>query len=244
MVGKADFTAHGASTEGPDTSTVYTEPSAILSFKTEKSGTIYAFSYCNIHGLWVNEEELDINTSIRTGFTFGGLFYLTLSSNIGLQFEPAYIQKGSKVKVKEDTEYGTEDKMEQTVKANYIDIPILFKASFGQGNTKPYLLAGANVALKIGDAKVAIDKYIINGQDVTSQIPNEYREVELKTKGTDFGLNFGAGILIPIGSNQFFIEGQYNIGLKNIYDDEDPDINDLKNNGIQIKTGIFFPLGG
>lgn len=60
MVGKADFSAHGASTEGPDTSTVYTEPDVNLSFKTEKSGTIYAFSYCNIHGLWVNEEELDI----------------------------------------------------------------------------------------------------------------------------------------------------------------------------------------
>lgn len=60
MVGKADFAAHGASTEGPDTSTVYTEPDVNLSFKTEKSGTIYAFSYCNIHGLWVNEEALDI----------------------------------------------------------------------------------------------------------------------------------------------------------------------------------------
>ncbi len=60
MIGKADFEAHGASTEGPDTSTVYTEPDVNLTFKTGKSGTIYAFSYCNIHGLWVNEEELDI----------------------------------------------------------------------------------------------------------------------------------------------------------------------------------------
>jgi len=60
MVGKSDFVAHGASVEGPDTSTVYAEPDVILSFKTEKSGTIYAFSYCNIHGLWVNEEKLDI----------------------------------------------------------------------------------------------------------------------------------------------------------------------------------------
>ena len=60
MVGKADFTAHGASTEGPDTSTVYAEPDVNLTFKTGKSGTIYAFSYCNIHGLWVNEEELNI----------------------------------------------------------------------------------------------------------------------------------------------------------------------------------------
>ncbi|MFX1339997.1 MAG: desulfoferrodoxin family protein [Promethearchaeota archaeon] len=30
-----------------------------LTFKTEKSGTVIAFSYCNIHGLWQN--TLDIN---------------------------------------------------------------------------------------------------------------------------------------------------------------------------------------
>jgi superoxide reductase len=60
MVGKADFSAHGASVEGPDTSTVYTEPDVTLSFKTGKSGTLYAFSYCNIHGLWVGEEELSL----------------------------------------------------------------------------------------------------------------------------------------------------------------------------------------
>lgn len=60
MIGKADFTAHGASTEGPDTSTVYTEPDATMNFKCQKSGTLYAFSYCNIHGLWVNSEKLNI----------------------------------------------------------------------------------------------------------------------------------------------------------------------------------------
>ncbi|MGC9366637.1 MAG: class II SORL domain-containing protein [bacterium] len=60
FIGKADFAAHGASVEGADTSTVYTEPDAAFVFKTGKSGTIYAFSYCNIHGLWVNEQKLDI----------------------------------------------------------------------------------------------------------------------------------------------------------------------------------------
>lgn len=60
LVGKVDFATHGASVEGADTSTVYTEPDATLVFKTGKSGTIYAFSYCNIHGLWVNEQKLDI----------------------------------------------------------------------------------------------------------------------------------------------------------------------------------------
>ncbi|RKZ00666.1 MAG: superoxide reductase, partial [Candidatus Hydrothermota bacterium] len=29
-------------------------------FKTEKSGTILAASYCNIHGLWENSKELKV----------------------------------------------------------------------------------------------------------------------------------------------------------------------------------------
>lgn len=60
QVGKAEFTAHGASTLGPDTSTVYTHPEAGLSFKTDKPGTIYASGYCNIHGLWQNSKRLEV----------------------------------------------------------------------------------------------------------------------------------------------------------------------------------------
>ncbi len=60
QVGKAEFTSHGASTEGADTSTVYTSPEASMLFKTEKSGTLYASSYCNIHGLWQGEAELTL----------------------------------------------------------------------------------------------------------------------------------------------------------------------------------------
>ena len=58
-LGKYEFNAHGESTEGPDTSTVYTEPKVVSTFKTEKAGTIVANSYCNIHGLWSNEKKLE-----------------------------------------------------------------------------------------------------------------------------------------------------------------------------------------
>lgn len=60
VVGRAEFAAHGASVEGANTSTVYTEPVAFFSFKTEKSGKLIAFSYCNIHGLWKGEAELKL----------------------------------------------------------------------------------------------------------------------------------------------------------------------------------------
>ena len=59
-IGRAEFLAHGASAQGPDTSTVYTNHEAVLSFKTDKPGTIYASSFCNIHGLWQNGKEITL----------------------------------------------------------------------------------------------------------------------------------------------------------------------------------------
>jgi superoxide reductase len=52
QIAKCDFTAHGASVQGPDTSTVYTNHKVTASMKTSKPGTIFAESLCNIHGLW------------------------------------------------------------------------------------------------------------------------------------------------------------------------------------------------
>jgi len=60
QIGKAEFACHGESIQGPDTSTVYTHHEASLSFKTDKPGTIYASSYCNIHGLWQSAKELGV----------------------------------------------------------------------------------------------------------------------------------------------------------------------------------------
>ena len=59
-IGRADFSAHGASVNGPDTSSVYTNHEATLSFKTDKPGLILASSYCNIHGLWQNSREIKV----------------------------------------------------------------------------------------------------------------------------------------------------------------------------------------
>ena len=59
-IGKFDFSAHGASAKGPNTSTIATEPCVEVSFKTEKPGVILATSYCNIHGLWENSKNLKV----------------------------------------------------------------------------------------------------------------------------------------------------------------------------------------
>jgi superoxide reductase len=58
QIGYNHFTAHGESTMGPDTSGIYTHHETTLSFKSEKSGTLIATSYCNIHGLWRNSKKI------------------------------------------------------------------------------------------------------------------------------------------------------------------------------------------
>jgi superoxide reductase len=58
-LGRFEFNAHGESAQGPNMSTIYTQPEATVSFKTDKPGTLLAESYCNIHGLWQSSRTVN-----------------------------------------------------------------------------------------------------------------------------------------------------------------------------------------
>ncbi len=60
QLARFEFNAHGESVQGPNTSTVFAEPSVSAAFKTEKSGLLMAAAYCNIHGLWRSEKEIKV----------------------------------------------------------------------------------------------------------------------------------------------------------------------------------------
>ncbi len=60
QIGRFEFSTHGESAQGPNTSTIFTHPEAACTFKTDKPGTILASSYCNIHGLWQSSRSLEI----------------------------------------------------------------------------------------------------------------------------------------------------------------------------------------
>ncbi len=59
-IGRYEFSAHGASTRGPNTSTIYTHHAVTTWFKTSKPGTLLAVSLCNIHGLWQSSKNIKI----------------------------------------------------------------------------------------------------------------------------------------------------------------------------------------
>lgn len=60
QLARTEFDAHGASAQGPNTSTVFTHPETAIVFKTDKSGELFAVSYCNIHGLWKSAQKITV----------------------------------------------------------------------------------------------------------------------------------------------------------------------------------------
>jgi superoxide reductase len=60
QIGHYEFSAHGASVQGPNTSSIYTHSAVTTWFKTSKPGTILALSLCNIHGLWQSSKEIKL----------------------------------------------------------------------------------------------------------------------------------------------------------------------------------------
>jgi superoxide reductase len=60
QVGNFEFAAHGESVEGANEGPVHTNHSVTTEMKVRKSGTLYATALCNIHGLWENSLEIQI----------------------------------------------------------------------------------------------------------------------------------------------------------------------------------------
>jgi superoxide reductase len=59
-IGSNEFGAHGASVDGPNTSSVYTNHKVVTEFKTDVPGTLYATAYCSIHGPWESSKTIAI----------------------------------------------------------------------------------------------------------------------------------------------------------------------------------------
>jgi len=115
---------------------------------------------------------------------------------------------------------------------SYLEIPVMCTYSFGTGDIKPYAMAGPSLGyLLSSEAKTTFEGYTAE----TDEKDN--------TKDFDFGLCFGGGVSMPVGSNAVFIEARYALGLTNTNDDpNDPNDTDVKTRGIQIFAGITFPL--
>ena len=197
-----------------------------------------------LSGLSINPEVAGRNINTNSGLTAGVTLVYNFSSMIGVQLEPAYTQAGASI-YSAQTEEGLILEIDQTIEMSYIALPILVKVSFPGDFITPYLLGGTNIGFPLDDTKLTIDNVTVNGEDFTSNLPNELLEQELKNESIDFGLSLGAGLSFPIGVIDMFFQAQYNLGLTDINDEEPQEgiiQDEIKTRGFEVTGGVLFTL--
>jgi hypothetical protein len=171
----------------------------------------------------------DISTSTRTGFMGGAVLEVEFSDIFSVQPEVLYIQKGAKYSDVMPVPSVGDVPFDATFKFDYIEIPVLLKATFGSSSFRPFVFAGPNVGFKM-KSELEIEAM---GQAATQDLKDE-------TESIDFAIDFGAGGEFKIAKvTTVFASVRYSLGLTDVI--KDPDAS-AKTTGIQIMVGAMWGL--
>ena len=171
----------------------------------------------------------DLSTKTRTGFMGGAVLKIAFSDMFSVQPEVMYVQKGAKYSdVMNIPGYG-DVAFDATFMFDYIEVPVLLKATFGSTGFRPFLYAGPNIGFKMSSEL----KLEAMGQSETQDLKDE-------TESIDFAVDFGAGAELKFAEmTTVFATVRYSLGLTDII--KDPDVTG-KSNGIQIMVGAMWEL--
>lgn len=172
--------------------------------------------------------EPELDTKMTTRLMGGAVLEIGFSEMFSVQPELMYVQKGASYSDMMTVPGFGDVSFDATFMTDYIEIPVLFKATFGTSDFKPFVVAGPYIGLMMSsDLEVSA-----LGQTVTQSIKDQ-------TESMDFGLDFGAGGELKVGMTTLFISARYSLGLTDTV--KDPDAK-AKSNGIQIMVGAMWEL--
>ncbi len=60
QLASCEFNAHGESAKGANEGPAFTEPAVGATLTLKSSGTLFALSFCNIHGLWESSKAISV----------------------------------------------------------------------------------------------------------------------------------------------------------------------------------------
>ena len=189
----------------------------------------------------------------KPGFTFGVALNYYINEMISIQPELSFIQKGYTEKsfstYTEEFEGRIttfESSYKNSMTLNYLEIPVLARASFGR-TTKFFFLIGPSLGVGLGGKAKSegtttesyddeVDTYSYDDETTikfgtpTEEDGNQYIDNRI-----DFGVQFGGGIFVL---NKILIEARYGLGLSSLYDSD----YDVKNRVFQVTVGIPLRL--
>jgi len=175
------------------------------------------------------ENETRKGVAVGTFMTFGSAAF------ISWQPEVIFSQLG--------TEF-VNSGVESELKTNYIQIPVLARFNFGAApgeGMRPHLLLGPYLAINI-DCDIDIG----DGPGTDCSEEDETAAGYPTIKGTDWGGVFGGGLEFSGARGSLYIDGRYNLGLADLFDDESLSTGDdnAKQNAWTVLIGFGMRLGG
>ncbi len=154
--------------------------------------------------------------SSHSGFAAGVSMATPINKDFEFAPELLYIQKGSKF---------VDGSESASLKLSYVELPLLFRAKFGSGETRPFILAGPALGVKASCK--------INGTSGSVSVDADCNDADFNVKSTDFGVMFGAGV----AHQRFSASVRYDLGLSNLSKDADPGTS-AKNRSILVLLGV------
>lgn len=164
----------------------------------------------------------DYDGSAKLGFNLGLFYQIEAGDMLMIQPELNFMQQGSK----SSFDFGG-TKVESSITTNYIQVPLLVKAVFGDRSATSFFVEAGPY---LGYGLSGSNNYCEDEQCETESIDWESDGV----KRMDYGIQAGAGVNI---NANLFINARYILGLANINEDSTETI---KNTGINIALGYSF----
>jgi len=194
---------------------------------TPKVGLKAGLAMTNLTGDDVDELWGDEAPDSKMGLAVGAFVGIPVGT-LTIQPELLYVQKGAKI---EETIASHEVKV--TGKADYLEIPVLFKFSFGETSAKPFFYVGPVLGILMSaEYKEEVSGPVYNDSETT--------DIKDDSASMEFGLCLGAGVDV----NKLSVELRYEMGMTTISDPEDwpddLDKPDVKNTAIMLLVGYAF----
>lgn len=165
-----------------------------------------------------------VDLELRKGAVGGAFVNVMLIKFLAIQPELMFKQNGA-------TYYFDNTGLKESVKMNYLQVPVLFKLQIPIDNTfYPHILVGPQYSYALSR------EYSVGGSD------NQLVFQDADIRRNDVGGVFGAGL--DVRANRLFwtIDFRYGMGALNIEDNDNIEL-DLRNQDFTISTGLGILIG-
>ena len=179
------------------------------------------------------------NITIHLGVLAGMQADYRFDSTWAISFQALFDQKGSEAPV--EAANGPAGSGGATWTGNYIEVPILVKASSSPSTSSIYFFVGPSVGLLLSNTEVLGGGYFPYGVAVGPATVN----ISDSTNKLDLSIVGGIGISFPFKSGiQLFGDVAYAYGLLNTDNYRNDNVNGISvySRDIRLAAGIMFPI--